>query len=82
MGGDTLLRTAGLGFACGVSIAGGDSWVGIQFWRAILEIDRQVSIAGGDSWVGIPTIPGMRRPIKSVSIAGGDSWVGILVTRG
>ena len=36
-----------------VSIAGGDSWVGIPR-VAIVEAEVEgVSIAGGDSWVGI-----------------------------
>ena len=38
-----------------VSIAGGDSWVGIRRQMPTLARAKIVSIAGGDSWVGIHT---------------------------
>ena len=36
-----------------VSIAGGDSWVGIHHDGHAACVLQKVSIAGGDSWVGI-----------------------------
>ena len=47
-----------LGIARAVSIAGGDSWVGIPCAANWLAMYSPVSIAGGDSWVGIPSTPG------------------------
>ena len=61
----------------GVSIAGGDSWVGIRQQPPGAAAPRFVSIAGGDSWVGIPCSAMLRLEDTTVSIAGGDSWVGI-----
>ena len=52
LGGDTsLLPTMSSGSP--VSIAGGDSWVGIRSQAQPLRQYVHVSIAGGDSWVGI-----------------------------
>ena len=76
MGGDTK-APAGGGAVGMVSIAGGDSWVGILPSLSFFHWYWPVSIAGGDSWVGIQgTLDGVRVP-PLVSIAGGDSWVGI-----
>ena len=60
-----------------VSIAGGDSWVGIPVYFYEFFEHKSVSIAGGDSWVGIPLRNGALERWNDVSIAGGDSWVGI-----
>ena len=61
-----------------VSIAGGDSWVGIRCVSRRLAVSGLVSIAGGDSWVGILNVGNAVGVAIIVSIAGGDSWVGIL----
>ena len=54
LGGDTWLMPQASWATPAVSIAGGDSWVGIH-GRAVRIISpiSHVSIAGGDSWVGI-----------------------------
>ena len=76
MGGDTPTAVQVTAWLT-VSIAGGDSWVGIQYDTSGNEIDIVVSIAGGDSWVGILAPVRIKRSHNGVSIAGGDSWVGI-----
>ena len=55
MGGDTSRRWPIL-LSRVVSIAGGDSWVGIRDHYHVRPQRLKVSIAGGDSWVGIRTI--------------------------
>ena len=77
MGGDTKTNTPFRPFVVIVSIAGGDSWVGIPHPTERNSRRPRVSIAGGDSWVGILLRIGQKMLQGLVSIAGGDSWVGI-----
>ena len=78
LGGDTPAGLLDTMARLQVSIAGGDSWVGIHdsdaVWKLeLLKFQSQVAILG---WgYTHPTERNSRRP--RVSIAGGDSWVGI-----
>ena len=58
MGGDTVEGAGRHVRHTVVSIAGGDSWVGIQGTLDGVRVPPLVSIAGGDSWVGIRPKPG------------------------
>ena len=53
LGGDTWLMPQASWATPAVSIAGGDSWVGIHGSLMPVGTEGLVSIAGGDSWVGI-----------------------------
>ena len=78
LGGDTILGlTTGQNIRA-VSIAGGDSWVGIPAGQAGLlrphpSFNRRWRFLGGDT----PLDGAILSKSGAVSIAGGDSWVGI-----
>ena len=78
MGGDTWLQRATPQRPHRVSIAGGDSWVGILVHRPpadirICSFNRRWRFLGGDTSARLS----LSFACHKVSIAGGDSWVGI-----